>query len=115
MYINHNFSEKKEVLTFPRHFSVKIASEEPSASGGRRTRGEGGGEGTRQGRLKIKSTLVGNDSVSPRRHGALKYERYDEPRLSPSVSSLSLSLSIPGLLLTVISFPDGALALISAL
>lgn len=83
-------------MTFPRHFSVKIASGEPSASGGRRTwrvHWEGG-KGTRQGRLKIKSTLVGNDSVSPRRHGALKYERYDEPRLSPPrLLSLSLSFS----------------------
>lgn len=37
--------------------------------------------GERPGGLKITSTLGGNDSVSPRRHGALKYERYDEPRL----------------------------------
>lgn len=58
--------------------------------------------GGRQGGLKITSTLGGNDSVSPRRHGALKYERYDEP-LFPSPAT------------TVISFPDGALALISAL
>lgn len=66
-------------------------------------------DGRTLGGLKITSTLGGNDSVSPRRHGALKYERYDEPRLSrrpPSVLSLT-SL--------VISFPDGALALISAL
>jgi hypothetical protein len=46
--------------------------------------GEGGRQdeaGGRPGGLKITSTLGGNDSVSPRRHGALKYERYDEPRL----------------------------------
>jgi len=49
----------------------------------------------RQGGLKITSTLGGNHSVSPRRHGALKYERYDGSRLS---LSLSLSPSLPFLL-----------------
>ncbi|EGI62266.1 hypothetical protein G5I_09394 [Acromyrmex echinatior] len=65
--------------------------------------------GGRPGGLKITSALGGNDSVSPRRHGALKYERYDEPRLS--YPAVALRLPLP----TVISFPDGALALISAL
>ncbi|KYN28002.1 hypothetical protein ALC57_02579 [Trachymyrmex cornetzi] len=64
--------------------------------------------GGRPGGLKITSALGGNDSVSPR-HGALKYERYDEPRLP--YPAVALRPPLP----TVISFPDGALALISAL
>ncbi|KYN05533.1 hypothetical protein ALC62_03524, partial [Cyphomyrmex costatus] len=51
----------------------------------------------------------GGLKITPRRHGALKYERYDEPRLP--FPAVALRPPLP----TVISFPDGALALISAL
>jgi len=80
----------------PRTFCLVGGHQDESATGG--------GGGGRQGGLKITSTLGGNHSVSPRRHGALKYERYDGSRLFLSLS-LSL-LSLPLRFLTPFPFPS---------